>query len=76
MSDLRRFDEKLEWLLKNPETWWDYKFTEQSESKYVLFKIMQTAGLYSERTNWFDTAIVRLVARARLIRKLRLKYEV
>lgn len=54
---------RLEWLLKYPQFWQPYRLNKKTV--YCLFGMMQVAGLYSYKTNWFDCSIVGLVYLAR-----------
>lgn len=56
---------KLDWLLDHPQFWQGYRFGPRSKSKRILFQMMQASGLYSYKTNWFDSHVDSHVKRAR-----------
>ncbi len=64
MAD-KRSSERAAWLRENPQVWQPYRLT--SRTVKITFEIMQTAGLYSFTTHWYDC----WKSLARLIRSIR-----
>lgn len=61
----QRHKDRINWLLEFPQTWEPYDFGPRSESKRILFQMMQTSGLYSQKTNWFDSGLDLLIEKLR-----------
>lgn len=60
---------RIQWLLNNPACWEPYDIKNARQEQFrILFQMLQQAGLYSQTTAPYDTALDRLVARAREIR--------
>lgn len=57
-------EQRIAWLLHNPACWMDYDFGPRSDTKRILFEMMQTSGLYSWTTNWFDAGLTSLIEEA------------
>ncbi len=53
--------------MRFPETWQPYEFGPRSETKRILFQMMQQCGLYGPKTGWADTGLDRLVEKLRSI---------
>lgn len=64
---------RLQWLLLHPEFWrdavieWSFADLEVNRPLKLLFKAMQDAGLYSEKSYAYDAHLDRLVEEARTL---------
>ena len=65
--------QKVDWLLEHPAEW--EGFPQNAGHEKRLFRAMQAAGLYGERTTWIDADMFRVVSHARRWRRIRFKKE-
>ena len=54
---------RLDWLMQWQQMWQGYRLNKRTV--VCVFQLMQASGLYSEKTNWFDSGVPRLVRRAK-----------
>jgi len=54
---------RLDWLIQWPQMWQGYRLNKRTI--VCVFQLMQASGLYSRKTNWFDSGVPRLVRRAK-----------